>query len=153
MGRILDAVGQFFKADDWPHTLMEEKSAYKTGFEGKNGQFNCYAQERAELDQFVFYAVFPVRASESVMPAVVEFITRANSGMIIGNFELDYADGEIRYKTSVDVEDVDALEPLIRHLVYASVVTMDKYFKGLMRVIYAGISPADAITEVEGGGE
>jgi hypothetical protein len=25
--------------------------------------------------------------------------------MIIGNFEMDFEDGEIRYKTSIDVED------------------------------------------------
>ena len=58
--------------------------------------------------------------------------------MIIGNLELDYSDGEIRYKTSVDIEDVEVVEPLIRHLIYANVLTMDKYFPGLMRVIYGG---------------
>jgi hypothetical protein len=28
---------------------------------------------------------------------------------------------------------------------------MDKYFPGIMRVLYAGIAPADAVEEVEGG--
>jgi len=36
--------------------------------------------------------------------AVAEFINRANYGIIIGNFEMDFADGEIRYKTSIDVQ-------------------------------------------------
>jgi hypothetical protein len=69
--------------------------------------------------------------------------------MIIGNFEMDYSDGEIRYKTSVDIEDVDLSEPLLRHMIYANVLTMDKYFPGLMRVLYGGISPVVAIEEVE----
>jgi hypothetical protein len=150
MGRILQAIEQFLQEDDWPHSLLEDRPIYKTGFEGKNGQFTCYAQERTEQQQFVFYSVFPVRAPDDRLNEVAEFITRANYGMIIGNFELDYADGEVRYKTSVDVEDVDLVEPLIRHLMYANVLTMDKYFPGLMRVLYAGISPADAVGEVEG---
>ncbi|HEX9018927.1 MAG TPA: YbjN domain-containing protein, partial [Anaerolineaceae bacterium] len=79
--------------------------------------------------------------------------TRANYGMIIGNFELDYQDGEIRYKTSVDVEDVALAESLVQNLVYANVLTMDKYLPGLMRVLYAGIEPIAAIEEVEGEGE
>jgi hypothetical protein len=62
MGRILEAVERFLKADDWPYNLLEGRSIYKTGFEGKNGQFTCYAQERDEQQQFVFYSVFPVRA-------------------------------------------------------------------------------------------
>ena len=151
MGRILEIVGRFLEEDDWPYSLVEGRTVYKTGFEGKNGQFTCYAQERIEQDQFVFYSIFPVRTPDNRLHEVAEFITRANYGMIIGNFELDYADGEIRYKTSVDIEDVDMVEPLVRHLIYANVLTMDKYFPGLMRVLYAGIDPADAIEEVEGG--
>lgn len=153
MGRILDIVGHFLEEDDWPVSQVEGRTVYKTGFEGKNGQFTCYAQERVEQEQFVFYSIFPVRTPENKMDEVAEFITRANYGMIIGNFELDYSDGEIRYKTSVDVEDVELAEPLIRHMVYANVLTMDKYFPGLMRLLYAGISPVDAIEEVENTGE
>jgi hypothetical protein len=149
MGRILDSIGKFLAADDWPYSLMEGRTVYKTGFEGKNGQLTCYAQERSDQDQFVFYSIFPVRSPVERTVEVAEFITRANYGMIIGNFELDYSDGEIRYKTSVDVEEVDMVEPLIRHLIYSNVLTMDKYFPGLMRVLYAGIDPADAIEEVE----
>lgn len=150
MGRILDAVERFLCNDDWPVNRVEGRTVIKTGFEGKNGQFTCYAQERYEQDQFVFYSIFPVRTPEDKTQTVAEFITRANYGMIIGNFELDYGDGEIRYKTSVDVEDSEITEPLIRHMVYANVLTMDKYFTGLMRVLYAGIDPVNAIDEVEG---
>ncbi len=153
MGRILDIAKQFLEKDDWPVSMVEGRAVVKTGFEGKNGQFTCYAQERKEQDQFVFYSIFPVRTPENKMSEVAEFITRANYGMIIGNFELDYGDGEIRYKTSVDVEDTDFNEPLVRHMVYANVLTMDKYFPGLMRVLYAGINPVSAIEEVEGAEE
>lgn len=150
MGRILDAVERFLCSDDWPVSQVEGRTVVKTGFEGKNGQFTCYAQERYEQDQLVFYSIFPVRTPENKTHEVAEFITRANYGMIIGNFELDYSDGEIRYKTSVDVEDSEITEPLIRHMIYANVLTMDKYFPGLMRVLYAGIDPVSAINEVEG---
>ncbi len=150
MARILQMVEQFLQEDDWPVSQVEGRTVIKTGFEGKNGQFTCFAQERTEQEQFVFYSVFPVRTPENKLDEVAEFITRANYGMIIGNFELDYGDGEIRYKTSVDVEDIEISEPLVRHLVYANVLTMDKYFPGLMRVLYAGIDPVNAIEEVEG---
>lgn len=154
MGRILNTVEQFLVADDWPHSRLEGTAVYKTGFEGKNGQFTCYAQERVDQDQFIFYSIFPVRATENRVHSVAEFINRANYGMIIGNFELDYKDGEIRYKTSVDVEEIEEIEPLIRHMIYANVLTMDRYFPGLMRVLYGGVEPVDAIEEVEGeGGE
>lgn len=150
MGRILDAVSCFLAEDGWPNSLIEERSVYQTDFEGKNGQFTCYAQERAEQEQLVFYSIFPVHAPENKRTEVAEFITRANYGMIIGNFEEDFTDGEIRYKTSIDVEGVETLEPLITHMIYANVLTMDRYLPGLMRVIYAGVAPVDAVEEIEG---
>ncbi len=81
---------------------------------------------------------------------MTEFINRANFGMIIGNFELDLGDGEVRYKTSVDLEGVDIQANMLRNLLYANVLTMDKYFTGLMRVTYGGITAEEAIREIEG---
>lgn len=150
MGRILEIVGKFLAADDWPYSLVEGHSAYKTVFEGQHGLFTCYGQERVDQEQFAFYSVFPLRVPEERMPDMAEFVTRANYGMIIGNFEMDYSDGEVRYKTSIDVEEIDLSEPLVRHLIYANVLTMDRYFPGLLHVISGTISPLAALGEVEG---
>lgn len=151
MGRILEVVAKFLAADDWAYTLVEGRTAYKTAFEGRHGHFACYAQERPEQAQFVFYSVFPVRVPADQLADAAEFITRANYGLVIGNFEMDFTDGEVRYKTSVDVEGIDLAEPLVRHLIYANVLTMDKYLPGLLRVLYGELTPLEALTEVENG--
>ena len=66
MGRILEIVGRFLEEDDWPFNLIEGRLRFiRPAFEGKNGQFTCYAQERTEQQQFVFYAIFPVRAPDN----------------------------------------------------------------------------------------
>lgn len=150
MGAILDAITRFFQEDNWPFTPLEGKTILRTGFQGGNGQWTCYAQAREEQEQFVFYSVCPVNAPEDRRPAIAEFITRSNYGMIIGNFELDFNDGEMRYKTSIDVEDDELRQPLIRHLVYANVLTMNRYLPGIMKVLYAGAAPAEAVAEIEG---
>ena len=72
------------------------------------------------------------------MAAVAEFITRANYGLIIGNFELDFSDGEIRYKTSLDVEGDRLSQALIKQLVYTNVLTMDQYLPGILAVLEQG---------------
>lgn len=69
--------------------------------------------------------------------------------MMIGNFELDFADGEIRYKISIDVEGDRLSAALIQRLVYANVSMMDEYLPGILSVIYANISPAEAIAQIE----
>ena len=70
--------------------------------------------------------------------------------MIIGNFELDFIDGEIRYKTSIDVGNDILTQELMKQVVYTNVMTMDTYQPAIMSVIYSDVSPEDAIKEIEG---
>ena len=72
-----------------------------------------------------------------------------NYGVVIGNFEMNFYDGEIRYKTSIDVEG-DRLTPaLVKHLIYTNVATMDKYLPGIMSMIYGNLSAEEAISRIE----
>ncbi|MBD2135292.1 YbjN domain-containing protein [Sphaerospermopsis sp. FACHB-1094] len=146
---IFEEIINFFKNDDWPFVQLSEQTALQISFQGKNGKWNCYARAREEQQQFVFYSICPVNAPEEKRLAVAEFITRANSGMMIGNFELDFNDGEISYKTSIDVEGDRISSAFIKRLVYANVMMMDEYLPGILSVIYGNVSPVDAITQIE----
>ncbi len=150
MGRIYDGFINFFKQDEWPYQEIEGRPLIRTGFAGRNGEWVCFAQAREDMEQFVFYSIAPVKAPAEKYMEVVEFITRANYGMIIGNFEFDYSDGEVRYKTALDVEGGEATFPMLRNLIYINVRTMDRYLPGLMKVIYTHISAEEAIREIEG---
>ncbi|HNF97997.1 MAG TPA: YbjN domain-containing protein, partial [Pseudomonadota bacterium] len=72
-----------------------------------------------------------------------------NYGMVIGNFEMDYSDGEVRFKTSIDVEDAELSESMVRSATYWAVVMMDRYLPGLLKVIGGSTPPAEAIDEIE----
>jgi hypothetical protein len=143
-------LGQFLEDDGWHPRQLEERTAYRTGFAGQNSQMACYAQVVVEQELFLFYALAPFNVPEDARIAVAEFITRANYGMRIGNFELDFRDGEVRYKSSLDFEGTTLTPALIKHAIYPAVLTMDRYMPGLMGVAHGGKSPAEAIAEIEG---
>ena len=69
--------------------------------------------------------------------------------MIIGNFELDFKSGDIRYKTSIDVEGFQLNSLLIKPVVYHNVMTMDKYLSGILAILEDNLSPQQAITKIE----
>ncbi|RLC76114.1 MAG: hypothetical protein DRI81_10635 [Chloroflexi bacterium] len=150
MGQILETVLKFFSDDEWPFSRLEERPILRTGFAGDNGEWTCYAQVQEEQERFIFYSVCPVKAPEEKRPAMAEFLTRVNYGLVIGNFEMNFSDGEIRSKTSADFEGDRASVAVIKNLVYANVLTMDLYLPGIMSVLYGDVSPAQAITQVEG---
>ncbi len=148
--RAVETVEQFLKDDEWHPQRLDDSTTYRVLFGGKFGEFRCYAQVHVDLEQFIFYAVAPVKVPEEQRGAVAEFITRANYGMRIGNFEMDYTDGEVRYKSSLDFEGATLTFNLIRNAIYPAVMTLDRYLPGLMAVTFGGKPPVQAIAEIEG---
>jgi hypothetical protein len=147
--RAFETLGRFLEADEWHPQEIEDLLLYRVAFSGENGEAICFAQIEPEVDLFVFYAYAPVEVPLQKRPAVAEFLTRANYGIWVGDFELDYADGEVRYKSSVHFEGTELTEALIRNAIYASVQAMDQYLPGLRDVIDGRASPTEAIASVE----
>ena len=146
---IMDAVKAFFTADNWAYEEIKGRNIIKMRFSGENANWSCYAQVREEQERLMFYSTLETKAPEEKQLALAEYITRANFGLLIGNFEMDFSDGEIRFKTSVDLEDSILTRKFIQNLVYMNVLMMDKYLPGIMSVIYANMAPDQAIAQIE----
>jgi hypothetical protein len=150
MGTIVDVVRQFLEEDGWRYYPQEDSDDLFLDISARNGVFTCYARPREDKEQFVFYVMCPVKAPENKRHAISEFLSRVNYGLIIGNFELDFRDGEIRYKTSIDVEEGTLTPPMVGTLIMIGVSMMDRYLPGIMSVIYGGVLPDVAVAKIEG---
>jgi hypothetical protein len=150
MTDLFDVVQRFFTDDEWYFLQMDSQPILQMSFQGKNGKWTCYAQVKEEQYIFFFYSVCPINVPEDKRFSMAEFITRANYGLKIGNFEMDFTDGELRYKTSVDVENDRLTTSLVSNLVYANLWTMDRYLPGILSVIYGDVTPVTAVQKIEG---
>jgi len=149
MPTLFEIVLDFFETDGWPVELLDQGTAFSTGFRGESARWPCIGRVREAHSQFIFYSICPMVVAEDRRQAAGEFVNRANSGMLVGNFELDYSDGEIRYKTSLDTEGTDCTAALVKQIVVANVLMMDRYLPGIMSVAFGGASPAQAIASIE----
>jgi hypothetical protein len=152
MGQLFDAVVDYLTEDDWKFNVVKDDTALMLSFRGETGSWQCFATVDEEKQWFTFYSILPSNVPEEKRAEIAEFVTRANYGLVIGNFEMDYEDGEVRYKTSVDVEGGELSPKMIENLMRANLMTMDRYFPGVMGVLYGDRDPAEAIAEMEEGG-
>lgn len=146
---LFDRLIDFFNEEQWDPQVLDNRNILRMGFSGENGHWPCYAQAREPEQQIVLYSICPLRVPENRRPAMAEFLTRANYGLVIGNFEMDYEDGEVRFKTSLDVEDAETTPALLRHIAYANVSSMDRYLPGILAVIACSRSPAEAVARID----
>jgi hypothetical protein len=148
-GPIYDIVLEFFEGDEWNPEKVEASPALSMQFEGDNGKWTCLAYAYDERERFVFFSVLPVSVPEEKRTAVAEFLTRANFGMELGNFEMDFEEGDVQFRTSIDIEGGDLTPKMIQNIAYSNVVVADQYLPGLVMVLEGDASPVEAITKVE----
>jgi len=149
MSEMFETLKRFFFNDEWYYVELESRPILRLNHWGANGRFTCQAEINEDQKIFYFYSFFPVNVPPEKRSAVAEFITRANYGMRVGNFEMDYTDGEVRFKISVDVDNHELTQALVSNHVYANVWTMDRYLPGLFAVVYSDTNPLEALEKVE----
>ncbi|MCS6813449.1 MAG: YbjN domain-containing protein [Cyanobacteria bacterium] len=134
---LIPVLLQFFTGDEWKTDIQQNEQMIWTTFQGQHGQWRCYAQSLDNSQQVVFYSLCPYVIPSAKQAAITEFVTEANDGLIIGNFELRVDAGELRFKTSMSVEG-DRLTPaLVKNLVMLNVLTMDCYLPDIAAIVTA----------------
>jgi len=155
MGRITDGLIAFLEEDSWNFTKDEKEDITTVSFRysGKKGVVFTTIIVREAMQVVSMYSRLDVTVEEEQRPAAAEFVCRANYGLLIGNFELDFRDGEVRYKASTDLEGTTFTSVVFRNLLHANLSTSDRYHKALKRLLVLDdLSPEQAVAEAENDG-
>jgi hypothetical protein len=83
--------------------------------------------------------------------AVAEFLMRVNYRLVIGNFEMDMDDGEVRFRIAVDAGQGLFNLQMIKQMTYLGIVMMDRYSPGMMEICYSGTSPKEVLEKIGNG--
>ena len=93
-----------------------------------------------DTERFILYLNFGPTAAEDYRDETARFIALANWKLSIGNFEFDYDEGEVRFKTSIDFAGAELSEKLIRNAISNAMSAMEMYAGGLIEVMSGGRS-------------
>ena len=142
---ILKVVTDSLTQNGQPMYQWEGETVVSFPYKAKNGRWRCYADARDDSFLCCFYSVFPETVPEEQRLAMAEFMTRVNYKLTVGSFEMDFYDGEVRLRTSIDVEGDRLSMALFRQLTVANVTMMDRYFPAIKAIISGEMSPEEAI--------
>lgn len=136
----------------WNASPIEDRHVFKaTREDSLVGERDYYFQVKPDLEQFLFYIAPNLLLMPEMLPPVAEFICRANFGMRIGNFELDYEGCKVSFKSSINFKGVPLTEQLIDNVIEPALEAYDEFFTGLVQVFTGVETPARAIRIIEYG--
>lgn len=146
---ILEALKSFLTENEISFGQRKGGDGFTFTILGENGQWPCLAVRMGD-ERFGFYSFSPVKTPEAKRAAMAEYLTRANTGLWTGSFEMDFDDGEVRFRTSGAAPAGKLPFELIEPIFYANVSIMDRYLPGILALIYSDTSPEQLIEEIEG---
>ena len=97
----------------------------------------------------VLYGAQSARVPEVNRHIVAELIARINQNYAVGGFDLDFADGELRYRVGHTLIDEDPTHALVDRLVGYMVHAWGRYHLALMAVAYGDVTPEAALARMQ----
>ncbi len=150
---ILSTVQAFLDDEGVGYEVNEEDGSIRFSFSGDTETWMVYIHDLVDSERVAVLSVVPTLVTESERPEVGNFIQRCNFGLVVGNFEMDLDTGEVRFRTSMDLDGITPNTDLVRNLVFGNVAVVNDYLPALNRVIHGGLSAKEAIDLVEGADE
>jgi hypothetical protein len=140
------AICEFLDSTDWSVEWIDE--VFRTGIRGNNGRWRVGGVASESDHVFLFVSSRLLRIPQQKFPEIIEYINMVNSAITYGNFELNLSDGEIRYRTSIDVGGDRLTKSLVRQIVSGNLGLMDYYLPGFDWLIYGGFSANETLETI-----
>ncbi|MCG3178269.1 MAG: hypothetical protein BIFFINMI_00595 [Phycisphaerae bacterium] len=148
MPTIADAVQSFLREMEW-HWEQLDEHRLRVLVSGETGRWVWMATWNEKDTLFLSYSICQFNVPNNRRLAVAEFLTLANYGLSLGNFELDFRDGEVRFKNSIAVKKDRLSRAMVRELAFCGFSIMDHYLPALMSVAFGKLSPRKAIEQAD----
>lgn len=145
---IAKLIKKFLDEDDWHYSFNEEKGNFTFNLTLNNKLKKVSYEVRVRDTHYLVYATCPINADDC-KAEMAEFISRANYGLVNGNFEFDFRDGEIRYKCYVGCNDTTPGKEEIRKSIYIPAVMFKRYGEGIAAVLFGVKSAEQAVKDCE----
>ena len=118
------------------------------GMNGDTSNYRVLLSMDLDDEIFAVYYTSPTKVDEIHRTAIAEYFMRINYNVMLGHFDLDAKDGEIRFKVSAIVKESKLSVEMVRQMVGVAMNTMDKFFPGIMAIQYANKTPEEALHDI-----
>jgi len=121
--QFMDEVGQRYDVD-------AEGGLVVAQIGGEHGTWYTYIQitDDDKARNVVIHAQLPARIPEINRVKVAELLTKINYDLLLGNFELGMADGEVLFKTAVDLADGVLTKAMFERLYMLNCDVMNEFY-------------------------
>lgn len=109
----------YFDNHSIDYQLIEKDNTLIFGIKTESqNDYLCILSVIEKESFLVFYSILQnISIPKRQRNKIAIFLTEINYGLLIGNYEMDFSDGEIRFKTSIDFEGIELTDAIINNII------------------------------------
>lgn len=101
----------------------------------KSHEWGCMLRYFGEQQLMAVYSILPFSVPENHRAEMLAVLSYLNYDLMIGNLEMDLADGELRFKTSIDLEVTGLNELVLSYLLQSNFSLISRLYETLEEVV------------------
>ena len=148
--QLIDVVRDYLDSQEWNYDFDAERMLLRSGLTVKNRMksVKIYVNARDGILQSFF--VSAVNGDTNDYMELLKFLNYANWNMTSGNFEFDPTDGEIRFRYSIRLGDInEAPESLAEAAIVLPAMMYEKYGDSIATLAFGFSNAEDEIAKIK----
>jgi hypothetical protein len=147
--QLAAAVTAYLDSQEWRYNFDQENGVFRFGInvDSRIKSVNMYI--RISERGFVAYGLPEMKADDASARQLAEYFTYCNFGLPYGNFELDFSDGEINFKSSLLCGDTIPPMGVVESIVDMPIRMWERYGNGMLAVLFGGASPKEEAAKAD----
>ena len=109
-------------------------------------EWGCMMRFFESQQLLAVYSIFPFSVPDSHRGEMLAVISYLNYDLVLGNVEMDISDGELRFKTSLDLEVTGLNEFVLAYLLQSNFSVVSR-LDGTLVAVVAKSTPAETMNE------
>lgn len=150
MAFTIDTVGEIYKKEGLNFTIAAESNLVRFQMDTAATPGVRFICRMINPQTLLFYTILPMNIVQTHRTAIMEYLTRVNYHLLMGNFQIDLTDGELSYKVTGVFEPESGLTaPVVLRLTYIGFNMFDRYLPGVFAILYGGKTAQQAFEDNE----
>lgn len=129
-----DVVQTFFLQQRWNYEEVDD-DLYRLEIKGEQAEWVCLVKLDEANHFCLVYSVLPEVVPKAKRTPMAVFLAQTNYDLGVGSFEMDMEDGEVRFRTSLDVEGDRLSLALFEQVITMNISTMEQYINTLLDMV------------------
>lgn len=123
------------KQDGWEFNYDDKNELFRLEIRGINSDFICFIIVDEEQESLLCNTHIKQKIPFAKRLEICNFMNRVNYELAIGNFEMDMDDGEIRFRTYLDLANSEPSREQLLNLIWNGAQTFDTYYPGIQKIV------------------